>query len=149
MHRRMARYYAIAPGGAYHVPTVLPMGATWGPALGQATTIAMISYRATKSEPKLGLRVPQDNCPSILDIVVRGEVMGHIFVCIDNVERLNRNAKICGIWPFKRENQTHWTQSAFEFIGIKYADGEWHHCLDRCLFAESVRQPIQSCLFLL
>lgn len=145
MHKSMARYYAIAPGGAYYVPTVLPMGATWGPALGQATTIAMISYRTGNKESKLGLRVPQGNCPSILDIVVRGEIVGHIFVCIDNVcvvakdpalvaqwwERLNRNAKICGIWPFKKEIQTHWTQSAFEFIGIKYADGEWHHCLDR------------------
>ena len=145
MHRMMARYYAIAPGGEDYVPTVLPMGATWGPALGQATTIAMIAFRMNAKESKIGLRVPQDKCPSVLDIVVGGELVGHIFVCIDNIcvvardpavveqwwNRLNRNAKICGIWPFKKEARTHWTQSVFEFIGIKYADGEWHHCLDR------------------
>ena len=145
MHRRMARYYAIAPGGPYYVPSVLPMGSTWGPALGQSTTIAMITHRVSAKESKLGVRVPQDRCPSILDIVVKGEVVGHIFICIDNVcvvardpalveqwwERLDRNARICGIWPFKKEARTHWTQSVFEFIGIRYEDGEWHHCDDR------------------
>ena len=145
MHPRMGRYYAIAPGGKYYVPTVVPMGATWGPALGQATTIAMISLRRSANEPTLGLRVPQDTCPSVLDIVVRGVVVGHIFVCIDNIcvvaqdpalvakwwTRIERNAKMCGIWPFKREQTTNWTQSAFEFIGIAYSDGQWHHCKDR------------------
>ena len=36
-----------------------------------------------------------------------------------------------GIWPFKKEVRTHWSQSLFEFIGIRYTDGEWHHCWDR------------------
>ena len=145
MHRRMARFYAVAPGGAYYVPTVLPMGSTWGPALGQSSTIAMVSYRTNGKDPDLGLVVPPSGIPSILDIVVQGTVVGHIFICIDNIavvcqdealrdkwhQRLERNAKICGVHPFKKDECHKWTEENFEFIGVHYGNGKWRHCADR------------------
>ena len=146
MHRRMARYYVIAPGGPFLVPTVLPMGSTWGPALGQISTIAMIAHRRHAKDPDLGLRVPKDCIPSTLDIVDADEnVIGHIMICIDNIAvvckdpditdkwyaRLQENAKQFGIFPFKKEARTHWTHEHFEFIGLHYESGRWRHCADR------------------
>ena len=146
MHRRMARYYVIAPGGACLVPTVLPMGSTWGPALGQISTLAMITHRRHASDPDLGLRVPKDCIPSTLDIVDAEEnVIGYIMICIDNIAvvckdpaltdkwyaRLQENAKQFGIFPFKKEARTHWTHEHFEFIGLHYEGGRWRHCADR------------------
>ena len=145
MHRKMARYYAIHHGTITWVPTVVPMGATWGPALGQTTTVAMILYRE-HNETDLGVRVPTEGIPSILRIVdINGSIIGYILVVIDNIavvcksekitnawyRRLERNAKVLGIFPFKKELQTHWTEAHFEFIGLEYEYGRWRHCADR------------------
>ena len=147
MHRRMARYYTVAPGGDFLVPTVLPMGSTWGPALGQISTIAMIAHRRDpKVDEDLGLRVPKDCIPSILELVdATGTVIGYIMICIDNIavvcsdpgitdkwyRRLTDNAKQFGIHPFKKEARTHWSNDIFEFIGLHYGNGRWRHCDDR------------------
>ena len=121
MHRKMARYYAIAHGTVTWIPTVVPMGATWGPALGQTTTVAMIVYRE-RNESDLGIRVPTEGIPSILRIVdANGTTIGYILIVIDNIavvckcekttnawyKRLERNAKVLGIFPFKKELRTH------------------------------------------
>ena len=147
MHRKMARYYAILHGTVTWIPTVVPMGATWGPALGQATTVAMILYRE-QNETDLGIRIPTEGIPSILRIVDdNGTVIGFILIVIDNIavvcknekitdawyRRLERNSKVLGIFPFKKETQTHWTEAHFEFIGLEYEMGRWRHCADRIL----------------
>ena len=146
MHRAMRRYYGIARGkDGIWVPTVLPMGSTFGPALGQVSTLAMIAFRE-KDDPVLGLRVPEGGIPSVLTIVDDSEcVIGYIMVCIDNIAvictdqkvtnawyaRLQRNAKELGVWPFKKEERTHWSEACFEFIGLHYEKGQWWHCSDR------------------
>ena len=146
MHQRMRAYYAINRGhkGVW-MPTVVPMGSTFGPALGQTCTLAMIAYREP-NEPDLGLRIPQGRIPSVLEIVDSdGQVIGNVMVCIDNIavvckdpvvtnkwfERLRRNAKALGIFPFKREERTHWSEACFQFIGLHYENGRWWHCADR------------------
>ena len=119
MHGKMAVFYAISRGSdGTWLPTVLPMGSTWGPALGQTTTVAMIVYREGPTDPDLGQRVPPGCVPAILHIVDKDEVViGYILICIDNVAvvcrdpavtnawftRLNRNAKALGIFPLKRK----------------------------------------------
>ena len=149
MHGKMAVFYAISRGAdGTWIPTMLPMGSTWGPALGQTTTVAMIAYREGPTDPDLGLRVPSGCIPAILYIVDKDEaVIGYILICIDNVAvvckdqavtnawfaRLNRNAKALGIFPFKKEDRTHWTDAHFEFIGLQYEHGRWRHCPDRIL----------------
>ena len=145
MHRMMARFYAIMCGAEVCIPTVVPMGSTWGPALGQTTTVAMILYREP-GESDLGVRVPTEGIPSILRIVDEHEqLIGFILICIDNIavvcrsekrkndwyRRLERNAKVLKIFPFKKELVTHWTEEHFEFIGLEYETGRWRHCADR------------------
>lgn len=144
MHRRMAAYYTVAPGGRYKAFTCVPMGASVAPAIGQAATMALILYRE-RQEDDLGVVVPPGAIPAVLDIVRKGEVVGHIFVCLDNIAvvcrerslkelweaRLERNAKELGIFPFKDEGDNQWTEANFHYIGVHYENGRWRHDADR------------------
>ena len=142
MHRRMGKYYAIAPGGKYKVFTQLPMGASWAPALGHTATLALVLYSMSKDEDALGVVVPREGVPAILDILDgEGQTVGHIFVCVDNIavvckdprltvawkKRLARNAKALGVFPFKDEGRNDWDESEFRYIGVHYSNMRWKH----------------------
>ena len=145
MSQSMARFYAVAPGGPYQRFTCVPMGASIAPAIGQCATWALILYRERDDEDDLGVQVEKSSIPAIADIVRQGVVVGHIFVCLDNIAvvtkdpeltklwraRLDRNAKALGVFPFKDEGRNQWTQAEFHYIGIHFANGKWRHDDDR------------------
>lgn len=144
MHMAMARYYAVNPPNRKWMRfSCVPMGASVAPAVGQAATWAMILYRDSPLESSLGIVVPKEGIPAICDIVEGGAVVGHIFVCLDNIavvhktkegrdawwERLERNAKVLGIHPFKEHELS--TEANFSYIGVQYCSGKWRHQEDR------------------
>jgi len=145
MHRKMACYYAVAPGGAYKVFRAVPMGASIAPAIGQAATVALILYRESEADDTLGVVMPIEGIPAILVIAQNGSTVGYIFICLDNIavvctsralkesweRRLINNAKALNIYPFKDEGDNQWTESNFHYIGIHYASGRWRHDDDR------------------
>ena len=163
INSEFGRFYAVRKGNEWYRPTVLPMGSRHGPSLAQTTALAIIAFRLRvnaegiidpegKLESDLGLRLPEDTLPSVIDIVDPSGlcgpdglplVVGHIFICIDNIavvtttdeltqlwrQRLDRNACELGVAPWKEFAV--WSEAKFEFIGLKYVNGDWQHCTDR------------------
>ena len=156
INKEFGSFYAVRKGNEWYLPTVLPMGSRHGPALAQTSAISIIAHRLRddkgKLEDDLGLRLPEAAISSVIDIVDPSGrcgpdgsplVVGHIFVCIDNIavattsaeltqlwrERLDRNARELGVAPWKEFAL--WSEANFEFIGLKYINGDWQHCEDR------------------
>jgi len=89
--------------------------------------------------------VQEGRLPAVLDLVRGGALVGHIFICLDNIAvvctdpelkrqwetRLIRNAKHLGVFPFKDEGANQWSDKDFHYIGIHYANGRWRHDVDR------------------
>lgn len=146
-NKSMASFYGIHLEGiqghaGWAVPTVLCMGNAWAPAIGQAASWSIVAHRELL-EITLGLQLPLDRIVGKTELIENGRTIGVIFVCIDNIcimcsspkrarewkERVERNAKLMGVFPFK-EMQL-WGHDHFEFIGVELRLGRWRHTGDR------------------
>ena len=135
-------FYGLMLVTGLFIPTQVPMGSTHGPAWASSFAFCVVAFREAH-ESTLGLRVPPDIIPTVLDIFMEGVLVGHIWIVIDNIlvvttipaltqqwrERLNRNGKHLGIWPWKE--QFNWDQNHLEFTGIVYEQERWRHGEDR------------------
>ena len=142
MNRRMGAYYVVRTKQGDFVPNVLPMGATFAPAMGQTSTLAVVA-RVPRGKGDLGLVVPEGEIPAVLEIRQGGSVVGFVFICVDNIsvvckdpelraqwwKRLKENAVALGVAPFKEEILA--SQKDYQFIGIHYMEGKWRHSGDR------------------
>jgi len=143
MNPYFASFYVVGLASGLFVPSVIPMGSSWGVTMGMAATLAMIAYREPQ-EPDLGLRLPSDRIASEIPLVDgSNKTVGFIWIVIDNVAvvttkpaltklwsaRLERNAEKLGLGPFKEIVPL--SEKDFQFVGFRYSCRKWRHCDDR------------------
>ena len=135
-------FYGLRLISGVFIPTQVPMGSTHGPAWASAFAFCVVAFKE-KHESALGLRVPPGIIPTVMQILAEGVVVGYIWIVIDNIlvatsipelteqwrQRIERNGKHLGIWPWKEAFD--WTQDHLQFTGILYEKGEWKHGEDR------------------